>query len=226
MNKGPGGNVRSKPINSKGFPAMTISFIVGQSYATRSACDHDTIYAYVIERRTEKSVWIKTMEGKVERRTINTYDGVETFKPHGRYSMSATISADRTEEDVRAPDVRRDALRAVAAASAIEHKQELVEQRPALRPYQADLCRSITATARAHLATAPVIEVLKQNVGVVAAIDNRFDRATAFVARFAGSFPDQKARTDHIRTVLNIISLMSLDDFAELAEIRRYLRGE
>lgn len=161
---------------------MTKQFEVGQSYATRSACDHDCIYAYKIERRTAKSVWIE-IEGKVERRTINTYSGVETFKPHGRYSMSATIMADRAEDDVRVPDRRR-----------------------------AD-----------RAATAPVVEALKASTAnlTVALVDRRFDRATRFFSKFAGPCP----QTDKIRFMLNAVSIMTDEDFAELAEIRNFLQG-
>jgi hypothetical protein len=84
---------------SRGSP-MTIKFEVGKSYATRSTCDHDCIYAYVIERRTAESVWIKR-NGETVRRAIRVYDDVERIDPAGRYSMSPVISADKTEAKVR-----------------------------------------------------------------------------------------------------------------------------
>lgn len=76
-------------------------FIVGQSYATRSACDHDCIFAYEILGRTAKTVTIQVSD-KIVKRGISVWGDVEQFKPHGSYSMCAIISADRTEEAERA----------------------------------------------------------------------------------------------------------------------------
>ena len=80
-------------------------FIVGQTYATRSACNWDCVYSFTIVRRTEKSVWIDDIHGKKNvRRSIKNYSGHETFSPFGTYSMSPTISADRKLSDVVKPD--------------------------------------------------------------------------------------------------------------------------
>lgn len=73
-----------------------IKFTAGRTYRTRSACDHNCIYGFVIIRRSAASVWIiEEGETKVTRRKITVYLGVETIMPHGRHSMAPVISADR-----------------------------------------------------------------------------------------------------------------------------------
>lgn len=71
-------------------------FQVGKTYATRSICDHDCIFSFVILSRTAKTVTVN-VHGKVVRRGLSTnWDGTaEAFSPFGRYSMSAVISADK-----------------------------------------------------------------------------------------------------------------------------------
>lgn len=71
-------------------------FQVGQTYATRSICDHDCIFSFTILARTEKTVTTK-VHGKTVRRGLSTnWDGTaEAFKPFGNYSMAAIISADK-----------------------------------------------------------------------------------------------------------------------------------
>ena len=76
---------------------MTTQFAVGKTYATRSACDHECIFAFTILARTAKTVTVKVHD-KVVRRGLSIWDGVETFKPFGTYSMCAIISADREEQ--------------------------------------------------------------------------------------------------------------------------------
>lgn len=68
-------------------------FEIGQTYSTRSICDHDTIFSFDILSRTAKTV-VVNVHGKWVRRGITVYDGVEQFKPFGTYSMCAVISAD------------------------------------------------------------------------------------------------------------------------------------
>ena len=67
-------------------------FEVGKTYYTRSICDHDTVFKITIARRTEKSIW--TTEGK-QLRVAPNWEGNESVKPFGTYSMCAIISADR-----------------------------------------------------------------------------------------------------------------------------------
>jgi hypothetical protein len=73
---------------------MTHNFEVGKTYATRSICDHDTIFSFVIVARTAKTITTK-VSGKIARRGISVYDGAEQFKPYGTYSMCPIISANR-----------------------------------------------------------------------------------------------------------------------------------
>jgi hypothetical protein len=208
---------------------MTVKFEVGKTYAVRSAADHTWIIAYTIVRRTDTNVWIER-DGEIVRRKLRSYHGVERFDPHGRYSMSPVISADRTEEDVRASDRR----------TVITHKQELTAPAPRLRPYQQQVADALMSGNRPTLGehimqmqqgnTGRTVEALKAScVPVVAAVTDHqhareFDRATAFLARFCTV--DGQARREHIRFVLNVLADMTDDDFAELERIRRYLRGE
>lgn len=59
-----------------------IKFETGKTYFSRFICDADSKCEVKIERRTEKSVWIKDIfTGEIQRRVINTYHGnVEKFK--------------------------------------------------------------------------------------------------------------------------------------------------
>jgi len=70
-------------------------FQVGRTYATRSICDHECIFSFMIHDRTAKSVTID-VHGKRVRRSLSVWNGVEQFKPFGTYSMCAIISADKT----------------------------------------------------------------------------------------------------------------------------------
>lgn len=71
-----------------------LKFEVGQTYATRFACDYDTLLTVVVTRRTAKTVWF-TYLGKTEmRRIYRDYNGNEAFNPTGSYSMAPVISAD------------------------------------------------------------------------------------------------------------------------------------
>jgi hypothetical protein len=79
---------------------MSFKFIVGITYATRSAVDADQVTAFEILRRTDKSVWIKHRGEEVRRSIRVGADDVERFDPYGRYSLSLVISADRTESTV------------------------------------------------------------------------------------------------------------------------------
>ena len=73
---------------------MTTQFQVGQTYATRSICDHECIFSFTVISRTAKTVTI-TVHGKPARRGISIWNGVEQFSPFGTYSMSPIISADK-----------------------------------------------------------------------------------------------------------------------------------
>jgi hypothetical protein len=72
-----------------------MKFEIGKTYFTRSICDADCIFSFVIHARTEKSVTVDVHGKRVRRGLRVDGAGVETFKPFGTYSMSATISADK-----------------------------------------------------------------------------------------------------------------------------------
>lgn len=71
-------------------------FQIGKTYATRSICDYDCIFSFVVLSRTAKSVTVQVHD-KVVRRGIQVYNDTEHFKPFGTYSMCAIISADKEE---------------------------------------------------------------------------------------------------------------------------------
>jgi hypothetical protein len=66
-----------------------MKFEIGQTYSTRSACDHECIFSITVVARTAKT--IKTSKGKTLR--ISEYEGREQVKPYGTYSMCPIISA-------------------------------------------------------------------------------------------------------------------------------------
>lgn len=59
-----------------------MKFETGKTYFSRFITDADSKVEVQIERRTDKSVWIKDIfSGKIERRAIKTYGGdIEKFK--------------------------------------------------------------------------------------------------------------------------------------------------
>lgn len=66
-----------------------MKFQTGKTYSTRSICDHDCVISITVKKRTAKT--IKTDEGKTLR--IKLWNGVETVKPWGSYSMAPIIRA-------------------------------------------------------------------------------------------------------------------------------------
>jgi len=74
---------------------MTTKFQVGKSYACRSLGDYDCIHSFKILARTEKTITTTTwsMGGKPVTRRLSVWDGAESFKPFGSYSMCAVIYA-------------------------------------------------------------------------------------------------------------------------------------
>lgn len=69
------------------------TFTVGKTYSTRSACDHECIYSFVILARTPKSVTVEVHGRRVSRRIFADYAGAEAFRPFGSYSMAPVIRA-------------------------------------------------------------------------------------------------------------------------------------
>jgi len=68
---------------------MTMKFEDGKTYSTRCITNHDTVISITVLSRTAKT--IKTTCGKTLR--VSEYEGRETVKPWGTYSMAPTISA-------------------------------------------------------------------------------------------------------------------------------------
>lgn len=64
-------------------------FEVGKSYSTCSPCDHNCIITIRIAARSAH--FITTSAGK--RLKVSQYDGAETAKPWGSYSMCPVVSA-------------------------------------------------------------------------------------------------------------------------------------
>jgi hypothetical protein len=68
---------------------MNATFQAGKTYTTRSACDYDCIFSVTVAKRTAKT--ITTSNGKTLR--VALWNGVETVKPCGSYSMAPVIRA-------------------------------------------------------------------------------------------------------------------------------------
>ena len=67
-------------------------FEVGKLYSTRSICDHECIWEYVVIARTAKTITLKdTMTGEVLKRRIiqglSEWNNCECVYPLGKYSM-------------------------------------------------------------------------------------------------------------------------------------------
>jgi len=69
-------------------------FKTGETYTAHSICDYDIVWSFEILRRTAKSVWVE-VDNKIVRRAIDIFQNTETFSPFGKYSMSATVHADK-----------------------------------------------------------------------------------------------------------------------------------
>lgn len=69
-------------------------FTVNQTYSCRSACDYDTIFSWTVVSRTAKQLTLSDGR-KTFKRGIYVYDGVESCRPSGSYSMAPIISADK-----------------------------------------------------------------------------------------------------------------------------------
>ena len=74
-----------------------VRFEVGNTYATRSACNHDCVFTYTVTRRTSKFIFVDKGHGQVERWGVYIWKGVEHCKPDGTYSMNPIIDAADSE---------------------------------------------------------------------------------------------------------------------------------
>lgn len=68
-----------------------MAFEIGKTYYTRSICDSEMIIKITIAKRTAK--FVTTTDGA--KLGVSNWDGVETVKPWGKYSMAPTISAEK-----------------------------------------------------------------------------------------------------------------------------------
>lgn len=77
--------------------ATTTTFRVGETVATRSACDHDCIFRFTVIARTARFVTLD--DGHDTYRVgIKTWDGYEYALPFGSYSMAPLVYAGRDIE--------------------------------------------------------------------------------------------------------------------------------
>lgn len=68
-------------------------FESGKTYTTRSICDHDCIISLTVIKRTAKTITADLGHRGVKVLRIKDYDGEETVKPWGSYSMAPQIRA-------------------------------------------------------------------------------------------------------------------------------------
>ena len=67
-------------------------FVVGRTYTTRSVADHDCLISISVVSRTPKTIKA-LVRGEEKTLRIKVYDGVETVKPWGTFSMAPVIRA-------------------------------------------------------------------------------------------------------------------------------------
>jgi len=72
---------------------MTKTFKIGQTYSTRSACDHECIFSFTVKSRSNKFLVLSSNQGE-KRVGVFVYDGTERAMPYGRYSMAPQITAE------------------------------------------------------------------------------------------------------------------------------------
>jgi len=70
-----------------------MKFQIGTTYTTRSACDHECIFAFTVTARSAKFVTLEDRHGRIARAGVKVFDGEERCFPMGRYSMAPVISA-------------------------------------------------------------------------------------------------------------------------------------
>jgi hypothetical protein len=79
---------------SKDDSQEIIKFKVSTDYGTRSICDHNCIFKFTVQKRTDKNIWIlEKSSKKVIRRKIDIWNGEESIFPYGKYSMAPILRA-------------------------------------------------------------------------------------------------------------------------------------
>ncbi len=74
---------------------MKNQFEAGKTYYTNSVCDNDCTFKTYIVSRTAKTVTIKMHGYDAVKKRITVYNGSETIKPLGSYSMAPVISSEK-----------------------------------------------------------------------------------------------------------------------------------
>jgi hypothetical protein len=69
------------------------AFQVGQTYSTRSACDHDCIISFSVVKRTAQTITVDLKNRGVKTLRVSAYAGNEQVKPWGSYSMAPVVDA-------------------------------------------------------------------------------------------------------------------------------------
>jgi hypothetical protein len=95
------------PTPPEPVAAEVVRFEVGKSYYGRWVTNSDSIVAFRVVSRTEKSIRVDMLTGDEEKGKqlrITEYEGAENVSPLGSYSMAPIVSADRE----LTPDVKAD----------------------------------------------------------------------------------------------------------------------
>lgn len=71
-------------------------FEIGKTYSTRSICDHECVWNFTVVKRTASTITIT--DGKETKtcrivKNLSEYDGRETVRPLGNYSMCPLLRA-------------------------------------------------------------------------------------------------------------------------------------
>lgn len=133
---------------------MTIEFKVGQTYSTRSICDHNSIFSIEVVHRSPSGKTIKTACGKTLR--VNVWEGVEQVMPCGRYSFAPTVTAqgvalDRSEQ----PGAKAESLADMLSGDEFQELFSPEEQRSIL----GTLSEALKPQTAAPKATAQVVSL-------------------------------------------------------------------
>lgn len=70
-----------------------VKFEVGQCYYARSIGDHNCIFAYLVIKRTEKTITLQDDFGEVHRCKVKLDNVAEYCLPKGNYSMAPVLHA-------------------------------------------------------------------------------------------------------------------------------------
>ena len=74
---------------------MTKTFKIGKTYSTRSACDYECIFSFTVKARSAKFVTLEDRHGRTRRAGVYNWNGIESCRPMGSYSMAPVITAEK-----------------------------------------------------------------------------------------------------------------------------------